>query len=349
MTKIKTVNSLIYFVPEKLLKNLLKQRVLTLCLLAFVFCVFSLNAQMEFSPELRSMVSTAFNQNDLPPEQVAKKFSASIVNLNSTSNKLQALEILASYEEANYLFADAAEHYSQAALLETNAENIFNLNIKTARAYFLSGDNHLGTYILNSVLARTTNAEIKTKAEVYLLFANLAEEININDNILILKNYIANPKYSKHQASLLFVLYWLTDDDGAKRQLLHDFPKSIEAGLVLNEVTVSPVAFWYLMPRKQKQISQEQNPSAPVKKADSEVEKTFEKPLYHQVGFFQNKTYAENLVIELVKKGFSAQIKSKTKNGVVSYCVFVNESNGTTSTAEKLKNAGYESYPVFAK
>lgn len=339
----KAVNSLFFFVH----KNLLKQRVLMLCFFAFVICIFSVNAQAEFSPELRRVVSVTFTQKDLPPEQVAKNFSASIARLNSTQDKRQALEILASYEEANYLFAEAAEHYSQATLLETDVESVFSLNIKTARAHFLSGDNQLGSYILNSVLAKSTNAETRTTAEVYLLFANLTDTTSLNDNLIVLKNYVANPKYAKHQPSLLFMLYWLTDDDEIKRQLLRDFPKSPEAGLVLNEVTVSPVAFWYLMPRSQKQVAQNPSSSVPIRTTDDKT--NFEKPLYYQVGFFQNKAYADSLVAELMGKGFSAQIKSETKKGVISYCVFVNEEQGTNSVAEKLKNAGYETYPVFAK
>ena len=76
-------------------------------------------------------------------------------------------------------------------------------------------------------------------------------------------------------------------------------------------------------------------------------QKTSEKPKYYQVGFFKTKEYAENLAAELVAKGFPAQVKTETKNGSTAFYVIVNETGDSVSISDKLRNAGYECYPVF--
>ena len=324
------------------------------CIFLFYLCqmlfTISLNAQAGISPEVQKAVSASFTESGESPDVIAKKFAAAISKLNAPADKLQALTILATYAETNYLFAEAASYYSQAALIAAEPKTAQALNLKAARSYFLSGDSQLGVYILNTIIAQAADIPTKTQAEVYLLLAGLDDESKLAENIAALRKYSADAN-----ATLLFTLYWLTGDATVKNRLLKEFPASMDAEIVQTKATLSLIAFWYLMPRK-KNADAANSASAKTPEtagasgklaATTAGQKTSEKPKYYQVGFFKTKEYAENLAAELVAKGFPAQVKTETKNGSTAFYVIVNETGDSVSISDKLRNAGYECYPVF--
>lgn len=351
MTKIKPVFNLFSY-QQSLYQKLNRYFRMVFFSLCPIFFTIGLHAQAEISPQVKSLVSAYFVETDESPAVIAKKFSASIAKLNAASDTLQARKILAAYAETNYLYAEAADQYSQAALLETDPEAVFALNLKAARSYFLAGDSQLSAYILNTVIAQAADNAVKTQAEVYLLLAGLEDDANFNENRAALQRCIADAKYAGYMPTLLFALYWLTGDAQAKNRLVKEFPASMEAETVQNKATVSPVAFWYLMPRKNSagsvsaKAEQTSNKNTAVTKTSAPP--GTQKPLYYQVGFFKTKENADSLAAELVGKGFPAHVIAKTKNASTSFSVVVNESNGV-SISEKLRNAGYECYPVFEK
>jgi|GEM_PF-5963422 len=66
-----------------------------------------------------------------------------------------------------------------------------------------------------------------------------------------------------------------------------------------------------------------------------------------QLGLFRSKDNAAAFVEKIKKDGFNAYIQEETReSGTTYYLVFVDENAGG-GTADKLKSAGYESYPVF--
>ncbi|EEV20863.1 sporulation and cell division repeat protein [Treponema vincentii ATCC 35580] len=142
-------------------------------------------------------------------------------------------------------------------------------------------------------------------------------------------------------------------------------------------VTVQPSTFWYLMPKStlaqqpviggadtktgaarkteviSAQPSKQSNPSpqSAATAAQSEkaaaTEETHAKPTYYQLGFYKTKKYAEALAADLQKKQFIPIIKEETRpSGTVYFAVLVKE-NAAGDMGLRLKDAGYEAFPIF--
>lgn len=307
---------------------------LLLCL--FFSLYWPLIAQTAISPAVQSLVENVFNSSDSSVERRAKDFSKAIATLPTAADKASALEILAVYEQSNYLYAQAADHFSQAALIQGNLE----LKLQAAVCYVLSGDLSLGLYLINETAKTATDEKLKHKAEVYSLFAKLSDNPNA-DTIARLRSSANDSRYSEYKASILFALFWVTGDAEAKKTLVQKYSNAPETAIIKNEATVSPVAFWYLMP-KTTAVTAAKQPAQEVLSAQTE---STEKPLFYQVGIFQTKSYAEAQCKKLAEKNFTAKIKTSLKNEVTFYSVLVPANDSTIM--QRLKEAGYEAYPVF--
>lgn len=312
------------------------------CMLAlFVLYGQGIYSQSLYTPseQVLSLVRKNFNNTSNSPKDACQAFLAQIDKLNSSNDKKCALYILAMYEESNYLFSDATQHYSQCALLETALEQSQIVKLKASRASILAGDTQLGMYILQTIISNSATFDIKVQAELYMLLSKLVED-DIQASVNSLKQALNDNRFSAYRNILLFSLYWLTSDETVKNTLISDFPYAIETAIVQNKATVSPISFWYLMPRRQVQsISQ-------VAITETVSSETFEVATFYQVGFFQNKINAENLQAELVRKGFVASVKLDMRNGTTMYQVLVTETE-KGETGQSLKKSGYEAYPVF--
>ena len=77
------------------------------------------------------------------------------------------------------------------------------------------------------------------------------------------------------------------------------------------------------------------------------VSETQAKPSYYQLGFYKTKKYAEALAADLQKKHFTPIIKEEMRpSGTVYFAVLVKE-NAAGDMGLRLKDAGYEAFPIF--
>jgi cell division septation protein DedD len=73
------------------------------------------------------------------------------------------------------------------------------------------------------------------------------------------------------------------------------------------------------------------------------------RPTWHQLGFFRQRDYAEELVAKLRAKGFEPIIRNeKRPSGTVYFAVLVPE-DPRGEVGPRLKDAGFESFPLFEK
>jgi cell division protein FtsN len=66
-----------------------------------------------------------------------------------------------------------------------------------------------------------------------------------------------------------------------------------------------------------------------------------------QTGLFSREENAQAAVSRLAAKGFAATISQKPVNGVVYWAVSVAPGEDSNRTIMRLKDAGFESFPVF--
>ncbi len=70
-------------------------------------------------------------------------------------------------------------------------------------------------------------------------------------------------------------------------------------------------------------------------------------PRYYQIGVFSKSENASALLTELGKKGFAAKIEKRQVKGRELLAVVVAAGSDAQATLLKLKDAGYEAYPLF--
>ncbi|MGP1438719.1 MAG: SPOR domain-containing protein [Treponema sp.] len=108
------------------------------------------------------------------------------------------------------------------------------------------------------------------------------------------------------------------------------------------EAIILPTTFWYLLPSNKTYYDEE----LPLPSLDSSSTK-ISVPIAYQIGFFKNKEYANSQAKKLSEKGYVVEIKEeKRESGTLYFAVFVIEKeNGNTGA--RLKNEGYETFPIF--
>jgi len=216
------------------------------------------------------------------------------------------------------------------------------------------------------------------RAAVYDTWRLLAED-RADRAVPLITAYTKKKAFSEYHPALLFTLWWVNGDEDAKQRLLKESPAGMEAAAVNGTVTVQPSTFWYLMPRsglaqkpaagntasKTSTVSKTGTPSEATKasvqsSAASKTEaastqsskttagsETQAKPSYYQLGFYKTKKYAEALAADLQKKHFTPIIKEEMRpSGTVYFAVLVKE-NAAGDMGLRLKDAGYEAFPIF--
>jgi cell division protein FtsN len=66
-----------------------------------------------------------------------------------------------------------------------------------------------------------------------------------------------------------------------------------------------------------------------------------------QTGLFSREANAHSAAARLAAKGFAAEVGRKTVNGVAYWAVSVAPGEDSNRTIMRLKDAGFESFPVF--
>ena len=251
---------------------------------------------------------------------------------------------LADYATRCHIFDKAGEHYLEAfnlshALKEKDAKKYLIMALKS---FIMAGDVEMGYAVYGklSTLKEAGDSLYELEAELYIQYLHLSESLN-DDSVDVasiiknLENYAKNKKYAPFRSSILLSLYFISGDKSAKTAILKEYPKSMEAMLVEDDAIILPTTFWYLIPTKT------HSNASPTSDSSISIPKAY------QIGFFKQKEYALKQVKKLQSMGFSVELKEEKRDGNhVYYAVFVLEKDGG-KTRIKLRDAGFESFPIF--
>lgn len=315
------------------------KRFICICLI-FTVCaaVNGFAEETVLLPAVRRIAEKAFSQKTAA--EVRGVFETSLARL-SDKERCQLLVLLAEYEHQKSNYRESADRYGQAAAL--CKEGGTSLLLKAIRTLLFGGYGDSAYNLLKEIKERTPLTEdnpLYITAAVYEVWCLLAE--NHTDTALAhIKSYLQKKAFTEYHPALLFTVWWIEDDHTAKQRLIQDFPTAAETAAVLGKVTVLPSVFWYLMPR-----STQSAPSKPLK-SDTPLKGGPPRPVYYQLGFYKTRKYADNLAAALREKNFHPVIKEeKRPSGTVYFAVLVEE-NTTGTMGLLLKDAGYESFPIF--
>lgn len=271
--------------------------------------------------------------------------ASKLKNAGSTKEKKEISIFLAEYAMRCHLFKEAGEHYMDAfSASYSNAEKDAKKHlIKALKAFIMAGDIEAGYATYGKILSikDETTSTYNAEAELYVQYLNLAESLSDSkvDVASIIKNlqiYAKDAKFKKFRSSILLTLWFISNDKNAEKSLLKEYPNSMEAMLVNGQATIFPTTFWYLIPSLYLSGTNDI-----VLSDDNSIPKAY------QIGFFKQKEYATRQEEKLKQQGFIVEIKEeKREKNSIYYAVFVLEKeNGLTGL--KLKDAGFESFPIF--
>lgn len=196
-----------------------------------------------------------------------------------------------------------------------------------------------------------------------------------NGDARLLYQLLGDANYQEYQSSILYTLWRVLGEDAYRTKLLADYPASPEgriaaAGPALSAVPpaaqVGPVqsAMWLLFPGRDSitlapptQVAPAPPPASPppatvVPAGPSLLPPVSTKlpdlgrdtPL--QTGLYSREENARDMVRRLDNAGFTAAILSRTINGANYWAVTVPSGPDIQQTILRLKNAGFESFPL---
>lgn len=309
--------------------------------------------------------------------------NSSLPSVASDNDKRSVYIYLGTLQESISDYQNAKVSYINAARLQGNdidgAPHRSNemLVLDAVRCSLSLGEATEALTFLASSVRSSTDKNVISYVKLYEQWAVLSNSSSINtedESIRLLKSYAKDENMAAVQKEVLFTLWYVTGESSYSSELLQKYPSSMEAGIVKEEVLITPAPFWYFLPKKEVGVSptpstkaeksaNKQEPPAAVSKSKEEVSNKREEvsgkigevsesedevyPKKQQLGLFRDKNNAINYVKKLSLAGFNAYIMEETRaSGDAYFTVLVDEDEKHT-VALRLKNAGFECYPLY--
>jgi hypothetical protein len=172
---------------------------------------------------------------------------------------------------------------------------------------------------------------------------------------------IDDPDYGDLKPAVYYTLWKISGADTYRNRLLAEYPLSPEARIIENSQTVSarPLALWVLFPGREGIVmapaisaapaapAQTANPPGREPEAAPEAASGERAAAVLQTGLFGREGNALAMAERLKTAGFEARVSPRTVNGTAYWAVSVPPGADINGTILALKNAGFESFPVY--
>ena len=164
-----------------------------------------------------------------------------------------------------------------------------------------------------------------------------------------------DPDFAEHRSDIYFTLWKITSLASWRNKLAAEFPQSPEARLAAGTVNLNPSPLWLLFPGRNSvdlaAAPPVQTAVAPVTPPPVVAPQTAPVPpsaaeSYLQTGLFGREENARALADRLQRAGFQPQIDRRVVNGNNFWAVIVSGGADLNATIKRLKDAGFESFPV---
>ena len=278
-----------------------------------------------------------------------------IKSLTVATEKRAAYVFLASLQEQMSLYGDAQKSYATAAgIAAGDAEGMpkktnEQLVLDAVRCALCCGDWPTADSYLNSSVRNSKDANIQSYVKLYAQWSALCRAENVNDlnePLELLKAYLKVDSMKTVHPVILLTLWYVTGEKSWADQITKSYSTSTEAAIVRGDVQLLPTPFWFFVPKSGvaeqgtgtfsdvSSVTSESTPAAPTTKNTK-----------WQLGLFKTESNAKLLCEEVQKKGFDAYVISEKRASGTTYYIVLVKDDGT-GTADKLRSAGYDCYPV---
>ena len=278
-----------------------------------------------------------------------------IKSLTVASEKRAAYVFLASLQEQMSLYPEAQKSYATAAgIAAGDAEGMpkktnEQLVLDAVRCALCSGDWPTADSYLNSSVRNSRDQQILSYVKLYAQWSALCRAENVddlNEPLELLKAYLKVESMKSVHPVILLTLWYVTGQKSWADQITKSYPSSTEAAIVRGDVQLLPTPFWFFVP-KSGVAEQGTGTFSDVSLVTSESTPTpaATKNTKWQLGLFKTESNAKLLCEEVQKKGFDAYVISEKRASGTTYFIVLVKDDGT-GTADKLRSAGYDCYPV---
>jgi hypothetical protein len=267
----------------------------------------------------------------------------------------------------------AARAWREAALADPENRDDRSL-LESSLCYLALGEFDAASDALRGVIAGGEGGAAFRDAR----YIGAQIELFRSGNTAALYALLSQPEYGGYRPAIYYTFWRLFGDEAYKTQVLTEFPESPEARILQSEsspslasaspglgrVSAQPRPLWFLYPGRGNVVI-----GSPVPVQPPEVPRQYELsspppaaagtavpaatpdtragPRALQTGLFSREENAQAAAARLSAKGFAAELGRKTVNGVMYWVVSVAPGEDPNRTIMRLKDAGFESFPVF--
>ncbi len=319
-----------------------------------ILILFSIGAILLAEPKAKDIAAEAARKANV--DESISYVQGQLSKLTVASEKRAAYVFLASLQEQMSLYGDAQKNYAAAAgIAAGDAEGMpkktnEQLVLDAVRCALCCGEYSIADSYLNSAVRNSKNAEILSYVKLYAQWSALCRAENVNDlnePLELLKAYLKVDSMKSVHPVILLTLWYVTGDKSWSSQITKNYPSSTEAAIVRGDVQLLPTPFWFFVP-KSGVAEQGTGTFSDVSTVTSEsvTPTPATKNTKWQLGLFKTESNAKLLCEEVQKKGFEAYVTSEVRASGTTYYIVLVKDDGTNTTADKLRSAGYDCYPV---
>ena len=203
-----------------------------------------------------------------------------------------------------------------------------------------------------SAIKQSDNKELSKQAR--LLAAKLEAFASDSQSAAALASLAVDPDFVEYKSDIYYTFWKLTGLASWKNKLSAEFPGSIEMKIASGEVNHSQSPLWLLFPgRAAVNLVPVSSAQAPAQSVTTPPAQAAQAPAdttavdnYLQAGLFGREENAKALSERIQKAGFISIVKARVVNGSDFWAVLVPGGTDVNATIKKLKDAGFESFPV---
>ena len=322
-----------------------------------IFSVLLISTLLFAEPKAKDIKAQAVRKSTV--EESVAYVKDQIKNLTLATEKRAAYVFLASLQEQLALYGDAQKSYATAAgIAAGDAEDMpkktnEQLVLDAVRCALCAGDWPTADSYLNSSVRNSKDSQILSYVKLYAQWSALCRAENVsdlNEPLELLKAYLKVDSMKSVHPVILLTLWYVTGEKSWADQITKNYSTSTEAAIVRGDVQLLPTPFWFFVPKSgvaeqgtgtfKEDISMESAATS-----QSTASPATSKNTKWQLGLFKTESNAKLLCEEVQKKGFDAYVTSEKRASGTTYYIVLVKDDGT-GTADKLRSAGYDCYPV---
>ncbi|WP_010263227.1 SPOR domain-containing protein [Treponema primitia] len=294
----------------------------------------------------------------------------------SASERREAYIKLAQLQRLSGNVDTAAQAWREAALADP-ANRDDRCFLESALCYLALGEFDAASDALRGILSGGGDTTAARDAQYLTAQIEVFRHGGTDGSTASLYALLEKPEFQDYRPAIYYTFWRLFGDAAYKAQILSEFPGSPEARILESEaaiaadntVTNAPVSvhnrpLWFFFPgRGNVAIGAavptqpaayppvQYQPPAPALSAAAPstavAPESTGGPRALQAGLFSREENAQAMVSRLASRGFTASVSQKLVNGVTYWAVTLPPGENSNQTILRLKDAGFESFPVF--